>query len=422
MSTTKGQRDGGGAGGWGAATRRRSGDGAGARAVRRGLGGVRRGLGGVRRKTSAALAVACVLLAAVAVRAQVPAPDHHVPSTPDNVVWGWFPIDREPVLTVRSGDTVRVDTLSHAGATQAEDPERYLGLFGVAPEEVLQDVLDFWESRSGRPREGRSGHVITGPIHVDGAEPGDMLEVQILGLRTRVPYGINNTGPESGVFGAGYPGTVPGDEPLDVPPVRHFIRSAEVDGREVALFADGVRVPLAPFMGILAVAPRAPAVGEPGVTVPGVQSSRPPGPFGGNLDVKDLGAGSTLYLPVFHPGARFYVGDPHAVQGDGEVSGTAIEQSLSGDFRLVLHKDRPITGPRAENATHDILMGIDLDLDRALRKAVAATVDFLVAERGLSRSQAFSLASIAVDFRIAEAVDLTQVVTAFVPKAVFVEP
>ena len=368
------------------------------------------------------LAAACGLLLAGAARAQPPAPpDHHVASTPANVVWGWFPIDREPVLTVQSGDTVRVDTLSHAGSTQAEDPERYLGQFGVAPEEVLQDVLDFWESRSGRPREGRSGHVITGPIYVAGAEPGDTLEVQVLALRTRVAYGINSTGPESGVFGAGYPGTAPDDEPLAMPAVRHFIRTASVGGREVALVADGVEVPLAPFMGILAVAPRAPAVGEPGVTVAGVQASRPPGPFGGNLDIKDLGAGSTLYLPVFHPGARFYVGDPHAAQGDGEVSGTAIEQSLSGDFRLVLHKDRPMDGPRAEDATHDILMGIDLDLDRALRKAVAATVDFLVAERGLSRSQAFSLASIAVDFRIAEAVDLTQVVTAFVPKAVFVE-
>ena len=416
MSTTKGRRGGGGAGSRGAATGRRGGG-------RAGVGASPGGFRTARRATSAALAwaAACAVLAGVALRAQAPAPDHHVPSTPENVVWGWFPIDREPVLTVRSGDTVRIDTLSHAGATQAEDPERYLGQFGVAPEEVLQDVLDFWESRAGRPREGRSGHVITGPVHVEGAEPGDMLEVQVLALRTRVPYGINSTGPESGVFGPGYPGTAPGDEPLAVPPVRHFIRTGEVDGREVAFFADGVEVPLAPFMGILAVAPRAPAVGEPGVTVPGVQGSRPPGPFGGNLDIKDLGAGSTLYLPVFHPGARFYAGDPHAVQGDGEVSGTAIEQSLTGDFRLVLHKDRPLAGPRAENATHDILIGIDLDLDRALRKAVAATVDFLVAERGLTRSQAFSLASIAVDFRIAEAVDLTQVVTAFVPKAVFVE-
>ncbi len=368
---------------------------------------------------TAALACAC----AGPLRAQEAEPRHVVRSTPDNVVWGWFPIDRAPVLTVRSGETVRIDTLSHAGTTQAADPERYLGQFGVAPEDVLQDVLDFWGTRSERPREGRSGHVITGPIYVEGAEPGDVLEVQVLALRTRVPYGINNTGPTTGVLGPGYPGTAPDDEPFSgMPAVRHFIRTGEAGGREVAFFSDTVRVPLAPFMGIMAVAPESPTVGQPGVTLAGVQASRPPGPFGGNLDVKDLTAGSTLYLPVFHPGARFYVGDPHSAQGDGEVSGTAIEQSLSGDFRLVLHKDRSVDGPRAENAAHHILMGIDLDLDRALRKAVVATVDFLVEEQGLTRSQAFSLASIAVDFRVAEAVDLTQVVTAFVPKAIFLEP
>ena len=367
------------------------------------------------------LVAGLVCVAAGAPHAQETEPDHVVRSTPDNLVWGWYPLDRAPVLTVRSGDTVRIDTLSHAGTTQAEEPVEYLGQFGAAPDEVLQDVVDFWRTRPDRPREGRSGHVITGPIYIEGAEPGDMLEVQVLSLRTRAPYGINNTGPTSGVFGSGYPGTAPEDEPMDMPAVRHFIRTGEVDGREVAFFADGIQVPLAPFMGVMAVAPDNPTVGQPGVTVPGVQASRPPGPFGGNLDVKDLTAGSTLYLPVFHPGARFYVGDPHSVQGDGEVSGTAIEQSLSGDFRFVLHKGGTIDGPRAENATHHILMGIDLDLDRALRKAVVATVDFLAEERGLSRSQAFSLASIAVDFRVAEAVDLTQVVTAFVPKAIFLE-
>lgn len=368
------------------------------------------------------LVVSAVAFAAAgALAAQEGEPDHVVRSTPENLVWGWYPLDREPVLTVRSGDTVRIDTLSHAGTTQAEEPVDYLGQFGAAPDEVLQDVVDFWGTRPDRPREGRSGHVITGPIYIEGAEPGDTLEVQILSMRTRAPYGINNTGPTSGVFGPGYPGTSPEDEPFDMPAMRHFIRTGEVDGREVALFADGIQVPLAPFMGVMAVAPENPTVGQPGVTVPGVQASRPPGPFGGNLDVKDLIAGSTLYLPVFHPGARFYVGDPHSVQGDGEVSGTAIEQSLSGDFRFVLHKGRTIDGPRAENATHHILMGIDLDLDRALRKAVVATVDFLVEERGLTRPRAFSLASIAVDFRVAEAVDLTQVVTAFVPKAIFLE-
>ena len=279
-------------------------------------------------------------------------------------------------------------------------------------------MLDFWESRAGRPREGRSGHVITGPIAVRNAEPGDVLEIQVLEMATRVPYGVNNTGPTGGVFSPAYPGSRPDDEERDIGRARHLIRTGVVNSREVALFGDGILVPLAPFMGIMAVAPD-PVVGEPGVSVPGVQASRPPGRFGGNLDVKDLTAGSTLYLPVLQPNALFYVGDPHSAQGDGEVSGTAIEQSLTGRFRFVLHKDRPLTAPRAETHTHYILMGIDLDLDRALQKAVEEVVAFLVAEHGLSPARALSLASIAVDFQVAEAVDLTQVVTGRIPKQLF---
>ena len=346
----------------------------------------------------------------------------YVPSTPENVVWGAYPEDKPPVLSVESGAVVRIDTLTHAGSTQAEDPERFLGQFGVAPNEILQDVIDFWDSKSDRPREGYGPHVITGPIHIEGAVPGDMLEVEVLSLETRVPYGINNTGATTGVFAVDYPGAPPGGEPpFEIPAIRHFIRSAVVGGQEVALFSDDIHVPLAPFMGVMAVAPEAPTVGQPGVTVAGIQGSRPPGSFGGNLDIKDLTVGSTLYLPVFHPGALFYVGDPHSVQGDGEVSGTAIEQALTGEFRLVLHKGQRLDTPRAETATHHILMGIDLDLDHALRKAVIEAVNFLVEEYGLTRSRAYSLTSIAVDFRIAEAVDLTQVVTAFVPKAIFLD-
>ena len=342
-----------------------------------------------------------------------------VPSRPETVTWGWFPIDRPPVLTIQSGDTVRIDALSHAGATQDEEPDTYLRAFGVEPEEILQDVRDFWASRSNRPREGRSVHVITGPIYIDGAEPGDMLEVRILDLTTRVPYGVNSTGPTSGVFGGSYPGARPDDVPLDMSRTRHLIRTATVEGRDVALFSPDIHVPLAPFMGIMAVAPADPVMGQPGVTVSGVQSSRPPGPFGGNMDVKDLTAGTTLYLPVFQPGAHFYVGDPHSAQGDGEVSGTAIEQSLSGVFNITLHKGRSIAAPRAETATHYIMMGIDLDLDRALRMAVREVVNFLVEEKGLTPDKAFSLTSIAVDFHVAEAVDLTQLVSGKIPKSLF---
>ena len=343
--------------------------------------------------------------------------DHHLRSRPETVTWGWSPVDAPPVLTIQSGDTVLVDTLSHAGTTQDEHPEAYMRSFGI--EGVLQDVIDFWESRLERPSEGRSGHVITGPIYIDDAEPGDMLEIQILDLTTRAPYGINNTGPTTGVFGTDYPGSRASDAPIDMPGERHVIRTAMVNDQEVALFSDTIHVPLAPFMGIMAVAPEAPAVGQPGVTVPGVQGSRPPGPFGGNLDVKDLTAGS--HLPVFHEGARFYVGDPHSAQGDGEVSGTAIEQSLTGLFRFVLHKDRPISTPRAETGTHYILMGIDIDLNRATRLAVTEVVSFLVEEKGLAPSKAYSLASIGVDFRVAEAVDLTQVVTGRIPKSLFLD-
>lgn len=264
--------------------------------------------------------------------------DHEVPSTPENLVWGWFPIDKAPVLRVAPGETVLIQTITHAGATQDQEPISYLTDMGVPREEILDDVLAFWADRDGRLREGASGHVLTGPIYIEGASPGDMLEIEILDVSTRVPWGINNTSARGGVFSTAYPGFREGDPALDIAPgTHHLIRTGMSGGREVALFSSTVEVPLAPFMGIMAVAPD-PVVGQPGVTVPGVQSSRPPGTFGGNLDVKDFKAGTTLYLPVLHEGALFYVGDGHGAQGDGEVSGTAIEQSLSGVFRFAVHQ------------------------------------------------------------------------------------
>jgi acetamidase/formamidase len=347
--------------------------------------------------------------------------DHFVPSRPENLSWGWFPLDKAPVLTIQSGETVRVDTLTHAGAIQDEEPVAYLSAMGVPRDEILEDTLDFWASREGRAREGRSVHVITGPIFIEGAEPGDTLEVQILDIETRVAWGTNNTSATGGVFSPRYPGVRPDDPLLDIPPgTPHLIRTGEVDGREVALFAPDIHVPLAPFMGVLAVAPADPTPGQPGVSVPGVQSSTPPGAFGGNLDVKDLKAGTTLYLPVFQNGALFYTGDPHGVQGDGEVSGTALEQSLTGVFRFVVHKRRTIAGPRAETDTHYLIMGIDVDLDRAMRHAAFEVVRFLVNEKALTPAKALSLASIAVDFRVAEVVDLTQVVVGYIPKNLFI--
>ena len=349
--------------------------------------------------------------------------DFHVPSRPQNLTWGAFPIDKAPVATVKSGQTVRIDTLSHAGSTQDEPPAEFLGRYGVKRDEILQDVLDFWAARSTlRQPGGGGGHVLTGPIYVEGAEPGDTLEVQILALRTRVPYGMNSTGPTGGVFRESYPGFKEGDAPLEIPEgTRHLIRTGTVDGRDVAFFSDAIQVPMNPFMGIMAIAPRNPVMGDVGVRAPGLQGSGTPGEYGGKKDFSVITTATSLYLPVFHSGARFYVGDPHGAQGDGEVSGNALEQSLTGVFRFVVHKGKTISAPRAENATHYIVMGIDVDLDRSMRLAVAEAVKFLVEEKGLTPSKALSLCSVGVDFHVAEAVDGRQVVAGKIAKSIFLK-
>jgi acetamidase/formamidase len=357
-------------------------------------------------------------------------------ATPENLVWGGFPIDRPPVLTVKSGAVVRIDTISQSGAASTDiNPVDYFGQFGVKPHEVLPDVVNFWRSIPSRERYGP--HVLTGPVYIEGAEPGDTLEIEIIDIDTRVPYGLNNTGPTSGVMGTGYPGWRPGDAGLDIPAVvppdrpfglwpdvrQHLYRTGKDRGQEVAFFNDQIKIPLQPFMGVMGVAPK---TGEfvgstPDAPPPptGVQGSGPPGPFGGNMDTHDLAEGSTLYLPVFQRGGQFFVGDPHSVQGDGEVSGTAIEHSLSGTFRFKLHKGRTIKGPWAEDEDHWLMMGIDHDLDRALKLATVDVVNFLVREKGFTPSKAYSFASISVDFHAAEVVDGTQVVVGKIPKDVF---
>lgn len=367
--------------------------------------------------------------------------DHHLRSTPETLHWGGFPIDAEPGLVIRPGETVRIDTLSHQGFTDPDiHPHDYFGAFGVGPEEILPDGVAFWESLPDRIATGRryGGHVLTGPVYVEGAEPGDTLAIDILANDTRVPYGFNNTGPATGVMATSHPGRREGDAGVDIPTdiptdlpagvwpdVRtHLYRTGLYRGLEAVLFDDDIRVPTRPFMGIMAVAsPTGEFIGNTEDAPPpatGVQSSTPPGRFGGNMDVRDLNAGTTLFLPVFQPGGQVFVGDPHSAQGDGEVSGTAVEHSLSGTFRLSLVKDTPTELPWAETDTHWILMGIHWDLDRAMRIAVERTVDFLVTTQGMTVPKAYSFASIAVNYHNAEVVDQTQVVTGYVPKDVFV--
>jgi acetamidase/formamidase len=361
-------------------------------------------------------------------------PDYFVSSIPDNVVWGGFPIDRPPVLTMKSGQTVRIDALSQSGATGAISPTAFFAQFGVPAAEVLPDLEAFWRTipAAGGTRPRYGPHILTGPVYIDGAAPGDTLEVQILDVNLRVPYGVNNTSPMGGVLGTAYPGFRPGDVGLPtippsgtIPGVRqHLYRIAKVRGRDVFPFSDTIHVPLAPFMGTMGVAPATGVFVDSFPTDPnvlGVQSSWPPGPFGGNMDLKDLTAGSRFFLPVFQHGAQFFTGDSHSAQGDGEVSGTAIEHSLSGVFRFIVHKGRTLDFPRAETKTHYIMMGTDVDLNRAMRKATLEVVKFLVEEKGLTEAKAFSLASIAVDFHAAEVVDYQQLVSAKIPKSLFLD-
>jgi acetamidase/formamidase len=349
-----------------------------------------------------ALHCACLAAAAVPVMAQQrPAPTHEVriPSTIDNVIRGHIPANLPPIMRVKPGQLVTIDTLSHQGINTGDDPIAFFARGGIKSDEVLKDIVDIY----GRvkPPPGGGTHVLTGPVYIEGAEPGDMLEVRVVDVMFRVPYGVNFTNKGVGVL-----------PELLAEPVFRIIR-LDIE-RRVALLTPEIEVPLAPFMGIMAVAPP-----------PDIQSvsSRPPGAFGGNLDLKQLTRGSTVYLPVYNAGALFFTGDAHAAQGDGEVDGTAIETSLTPIFQFFVHKARGknLKWPRAETPTHYISMGIDKDLNLALKHAVQETVDFLVREKGLDAKTAYALASIAVDFRVAEAVNLNQMVYGMIPKSLFVK-
>jgi len=324
-------------------------------------------------------------------------PDVTLGSTPSTVVWGYFAARIKPALRIKSGTTVRIDTMSHQGLLAKEDPVTFFGAGGIRPDEVLQDAKDIY-AKVPHPA-GLGAHVLTGPIYVEGAEPGDMLEVRVRDLEFRVPYGVNNTGPGSGVL----PHLV--DKPTP--------RIIRIDAaRKVAHLPGGIELPLSPFLGTMAVAPPPELI-----TV----NSVPPGRWGGNLDLRVLTIGSTLYLPVFAPGALFYTGDPHGVQADGEVDGTALEQSLTATLQFVLHKGggHAMPGPRAEDANNYYAMGLDLHLDAAMKKAVQETVELLQEKGHMTAAEAYAVASMGVDFKVAEAVDSVQVIYGTIPKKFF---
>ena len=263
------------------------------------------------------------------------------------------------------------------------------------PESDIPETLKAVEAAV--TERGPGVHPLTGPIWIEGAEPGDVLEVRMLGFEFLHPYGVTGFIPGSG--------TLPDDFPYSrFKLIRFDVRAG------TAAFAPGVTLRLAPFFGSIGVAPSA--------LVRRV-SSGPPGHHTGNLDNKELVAGSTLYLPVQVPGALLSLGDAHAMQGDGEVTLTALETSVRGTVQVIVRKSMRLNWPRAETPTHYIVMGLNVDLDDAARLATREMIEFLVSEKRMTRDEAYLLTSIAADLRVTQLVDGTKGIHAMIAKSIF---
>ncbi len=315
------------------------------------------------------------------------AADYELAATPKTVAWGNYDFHAQPALRVKSGDSVVIHTLLTSSPTALERA-------GVAPADVETSLREVFAGVTDR---GPGGHILTGPIYVEGAEPGDTLEVRILKIDLAIPYAYNG-------FRYGL-GLLTEDFPYAKMKIIALDRA-----KMTASFAPGVTIPLHPFFGSMGVAPPA-AYGRYDSTAPAV--------LGGNMDDKALVAGTVLYLPVNAPGALFEIGDGHAGQGDGEVDVTALETSLIGRIQFILRKDLHIKYPRAETPSEYISMGFDDDLSIAAHRAAREMVDFLMSEKGLSRDDAYMLASVAADLHITEVVDRNKGVHMAIPKSLF---
>jgi acetamidase/formamidase len=318
-----------------------------------------------------------------------PPKTHRLEATPSTVVYGYYWSDAKPALRIDSGDIIDVDTVltnTPAGLAKA----------GV-PDQKIQSSLKVIVAELTGDRKGPGGHILTGPVYVEGAEPGDVLEVKILAILLPIDYGYN-----------GCKGFLPENCEPDTP-----IKILNLDrSRMTAQFAPGIVLPLHPFFGSMGVAP-APELGR--------VSSNPPGRHAGNLDNRELVAGTTLYIPVFARGALFEIGDGHAAQGDGEVDQTAIETSLRGRLQLTVRKDMKLTWPRAETATDYISMATDPDLTVATKAAIQEMIDFVAIQRKLTKHQAYQLVSLAGNVAITQLVDKPNYgVHVRMPKSIFV--
>jgi acetamidase/formamidase len=320
---------------------------------------------------------------------------HTLLATPSTVAWGYYWSGAKPVLTVHSGDTVVMQTLSTCGS-----PER-LQSEGVPASDIPAYEAPIYTGVPESER-GPGGHILTGPVAIAEAEPGDTLEVRIQKIQIDAPFACNG-------FSAGR-GFLPDDFPYSRTKIIPLDRQ-----KITAAFAPGVVIPLHPFFGSMGVAP------------PGAKyNSAPPWMHAGNIDNKELVAGTTLFIPVNAKGALFEAGDGHAGQGNGEVDITALETFLTGTFQFIVHKGDPahrLLWPRAETPTAYISMGFSPDLKTATEMAVRNMIAFLSEENPdfprLSRDDAYSLVSVACDVDITQLVDTNDGVHVLCPKNLF---
>jgi acetamidase/formamidase len=327
--------------------------------------------------------------------------DHYLRSRPETVSPGVYSAEYKPVLRVKSGARVKIDTASMSGgAASRGDPKKFFIDNGIPLDlPVVQDIIDIRANLQAHPT-GLRGALLTGPIYVEGAEPGDMLEVRVLDVRFRAPYGVNSTAPGNG-------------HPLaDLVP-RPWTHKFDLDfDRNVAIFKKGeIELPLAPFNGQMGVAPPANAGG--------FGASPPTAIHGGNFDLQELVRGGTLFLPVNVSGALYFTGNGHALQGNGEITNPSLEVSLTTYLQFIVHKGRTLKMPRVETPTHYIFFGMHDSLDECMRQATMETVEFIQEKEGLDFYDAYALTSSAVDFTVARALLPAQMVYSFLPKHVF---
>jgi acetamidase/formamidase len=357
---------------------------------------------------------------------------YYIPSTQETTMWGYLPNrNSKPVMKVPSNSVVVFDTVSHEGILedQGRNPVSFFGKYGVPEEHVLQDAKEIAASSVEHDFIKAGPHIVTGPVEIEGAQPGDVLMVETLELKPRVPYGVVSNRHGKGALVGEFPETERPDptasatNPELYRNVSIFTPIRKVHNQWYGIMhnrkGEEVWFPVTPFLGIMGIAPNR----------SDLVHSVPPDAHGGNLDVAKLGVGSTLYLPIQVPGAMFYVGDPHNSQGNGEVALTALEQAQRAVLRLTLLKDGnpripssdKLAKPFGETKDYWIPIGLHEDLDEAMKDAVRQAVNFLSEKLDMDRATALAYMSAATDYEVSQVVDRTKGVHALIRKDDFAE-